>query len=350
MLKIGILQEGDARPAAQRYLEMLDEAIFADEMGFSSYGVSERHFLATQGISAPESFLAAVAMRTSRIKVSFSSVIVLSYNHPLRVAEQISTIDVISKGRVMACTARGQQPKTLEVFKIDPKDTRAHWQESVDILIGAMTHENFEYHGKIFDFPPCTLTPMPVQRPHPPLVMTATSLESHRIAGEKGLGVLSGNSLIVGWAGVEQMLAAWRDGLARAEPVSSIPPKAAVAALVTHCAPTPAQAKEEAFPRGLAFLDQTIKRRRSLAPSSPDFAYQIKGFDEIEQHRDDFNYLIDRSPYFSVGDPEFFIERCKRLEAMGADEAIFTIEGMSHKHHMQTIQLIGKYVIPNFRT
>jgi alkanesulfonate monooxygenase SsuD/methylene tetrahydromethanopterin reductase-like flavin-dependent oxidoreductase (luciferase family) len=347
-MKFGILQEAEYDPR-RRYPEMLEEALFAEEMGFDSYGVSERHFLDGRGVSSPEIFLAALATQTSRMRLRFLSVVLLSYNHPVRVAEQLATLDVLTNGRIEASTARSQQPATMEGFRIDPAVTREQWSESLDLIVNALMNETFSHEGKYWQVPERTLTPKPVQTPHPPLYASATSAETHMIAGDKGLPVISGNSLVGGWEGVEKSIELYRRHLAKGTPISPQEPFFGAAMLVAHCAPTKEQASEEAKPRVYRFLESTIARRRALAPSSPDYAYQSKGFDEIEAKRDDFDHLIERSPYFTVGTPEFFVERCRRLEAMGVDEVILEVEGLNHDLHMQTIELVGKHVIPHFR-
>ena len=347
-MRFGILQEAERSPH-ERYPEMLKEAVFAEEMGFDSYGVSERHFLEGRGVSSPEVFLAAVGALTTEIRLRFLSVVLLSFNHPVRVAEQIATLDVLTGGRIEASTARSQQPATMEGFGIDPGITREMWSESLELIIKALTQETFEHSGKYWEVPARSLSPRPIQKPHPPLFASATSVETHQIAGDKGLPVISGNSLVGGWEGVEDSIALYRKCLETAVPISSVNPFFGAAMLVAHCAPTKEQALEEAKPRVLRFLASTIARRRALAPSSPDYAYQSRGFDEIEQHQEDLDFLIDRSPYFSVGNPEFFIERFRRLEKMGVDEVIVEIEGLDHELHMQTIEMLGKYVLPEFR-
>ena len=348
MLRFGILQEAESSPR-DRYPEMLAEAMFAEKMGFDSYGVSERHFLPGRGVSSPEVFLAAVGALTSTIRVRYLSVVLLAYNHPVRVAEQLATLDILTGGRVEASTARSQHPATIEGFGIDPGVTRAQWSESLDVIIKAMTNEVFEHHGEYWDIPERALSPRPVQTPHPPLFASATSVDTHKIAGEKGLPVISGNSLVGGWEGVEESIGIYRDCLANGTPITTIPPFFGAAMLVAHCAPDAQQAEDEAKPRVHRFLESTIARRRALAPSSPDYAYQVKGFDEIEQNRDDFAHLIERSPYFSVGTPDFFIERFRRLEARGVDEVILEVEGLDQERHMQTIELLGKLVLPEFQ-
>jgi alkanesulfonate monooxygenase SsuD/methylene tetrahydromethanopterin reductase-like flavin-dependent oxidoreductase (luciferase family) len=346
-MRFGIIS--GAFPATpKRYAELLEEAAFADEMGFDSWGVSESHFLGS-GVSAPEVILGGVAARTKRLQVRFLSVVLLSFNHPVRVAEQLATLDAITGGRAAAATARSQQRPMLDGFRIEPTETRAQWAESLEVVIKALSQERFEHHGRYWDIPPLELTPRPVQKPHPPLYAAATSLESHRIAGEKGLGVISGNSLVGGWPYVEAMLAQYRRSLAEAKPITTVNPGIAVAVLVTHCAETEERAKAEAAPRVQTFLDFTMSRRRGVAVTSPDYAYQDAGFEEIEARRHDIDHLVARAPYLSVGTPDFFVPRFRRLEAMGADEVVLEIEGMEHRLQMQTLELLGRRVLPLFR-
>jgi alkanesulfonate monooxygenase SsuD/methylene tetrahydromethanopterin reductase-like flavin-dependent oxidoreductase (luciferase family) len=347
-VRFGIIQE-PFRATPERYADMLEEAELADELGFDSYGVSELHFLG-RGVSAPEVMLGAVAARTKRMKVRFLSIVLAAYNHPIRVAEAIATLDSLTGGRAEAATARSQHLMTLEGFGIDPAQTRAQWAESLEIIIKALTQESFEHEGTFWSIPSRSLTPRPLQTPHPPLMASATSLETHRLAGEKGMGVISGNSLVGGWAYLEAAIALYNESLANGSPITTVNNGFAVAALVAHCAPTDEQARAEAGPRIQAFLDQTIKRRSAIAPTSADYAYQIEGFDEIERRRDDLDHLIDRAPYFTVGSPEFIVERCRRLESMGVSEIVLEIEGLDHEQHMRSIELIGKHVIPQLRS
>ncbi len=346
-MKFGILQEAERSPH-ERYPEMLEEAVFAEEMGFDSYGTSERHFLVERGVSSPEVFLGALATATSTIRLRYLSVVLLAYNHPVRVAEQLATLDVLSNGRVEASTARSQHPATIEGFGIDPRETRAQWAEALEVIVKALSNETFSHDGHYWQVPERTLSPRPIQLPHPPLYVSATSADSHVIAGEKQLPVISGNSLIGGWDGIAASMQLYKDTFAKGTPLSTPRQYFGAAMLVGHCAPTKEQAYAEALPRVHRFLDSTIARRTALAPTSEDYAYQVKGFDEISENRDNLDYLVDRSPYFSVGTPEFFIERFRKMEAMGIDEVIIEVEGLSHDLHMQTIELLGKHVLPEF--
>ena len=104
-MRFGLLQEGlcDAgTDGHRRYREMIDEAVLAEECGFDFYANSEQHFIVTSdlvSVSSPEFFLTVVAARTSRVRLRTASTALLEFNHPVRVAERLVTLDVLSDGR-----------------------------------------------------------------------------------------------------------------------------------------------------------------------------------------------------------------------------------------------------------
>src|SRR5262245_17087785 len=100
-MRFGILQAAHCTPDTEppaRYLELLTEAAYAEEMGFDFYSMPEQHFNTGRVtiVSATDLVLAAIAVRTSRIRLRVLSVILLPFNHPIRVAECIATLDILS--------------------------------------------------------------------------------------------------------------------------------------------------------------------------------------------------------------------------------------------------------------
>jgi alkanesulfonate monooxygenase SsuD/methylene tetrahydromethanopterin reductase-like flavin-dependent oxidoreductase (luciferase family) len=338
--------EADAYPAsAERYLEIIDEAVLADEAGFDFYGLSEGHFKPT-GTSSPEVLFGAMAVRTKRIKLRFLIRLLLAFNHPIRVAEQVATLDLISGGRAELGTGRSNHLPTLEGFGIDPRDTRAQWAESLEVIAAALTSETFEHHGRFWDIPPRTLTPQPLTKPHPPILMAATSVESARLAGEKGIGVMIGNSLPGGWAYVEECIGVYKDALTGAQPASgSVYDWVSVVSLKSYCAETSELAKEEGAEAAFKVVETVAEMYRKLAPTSPDYAH-LGEIVKIAGEERDLDHLIERAPYISIGDPAFFVDRCARLEAMGVDEIILDLEGFTHEQQARAIDLMGREVVP----
>lgn len=166
----------------RRYKEVLEEAKFAEEMGFHTWGTSEQHFMSPVScISAPEVLYGTVAAITSRIRIRHAIVLLpFAFNHPLRVAERIATLDIVSDGRAELGVGRGNHLTQLNAFGGDAEQTRPEMVEAVEIIQKALSRPSFSHHGKLMNIPEVSLCPRPVQQPFPPMFMVATSLESHR--------------------------------------------------------------------------------------------------------------------------------------------------------------------------
>jgi alkanesulfonate monooxygenase SsuD/methylene tetrahydromethanopterin reductase-like flavin-dependent oxidoreductase (luciferase family) len=340
----------DGTPQAQRYLEVADEAVLAEQVGFDVFSFGEQHFN-TDGVtqvSCPEVMSAWVAGRTSVIKLRWSSVILLGFNHPLRTAERIATLDVISEGRLEVATARSNHRPTLAAFEIPPSETRAQWAEALDVVIAALRDSTFEHCGRFWNIPPTAMVPSAIQRPHPPLYYASTSLDGLQLAGKMGLGVMSGNSLPGGWEYVAECAETYHRAIDAAEPVTVVNRALCESVMTAHCAPTMEQALAEASPPATGFVKLVIDMFAGMADQGSDYAY-MSNVEQLTDRADDMAWMNDRAPYISAGTPDFHIERLKRLESLGYDEVIYRIDGMGHTTNMASIELFGEEVIPAFR-
>ena len=355
-MKIGLVQDGGrtvgdaaAVPPRRRIAELVEEAVFAEEMGFDFYGLAEVHFSEEMTMSAPDVVLGLIAGRTKRIRLRFVSTPLLAFNHPIRVAERVAMLDNLSNGRIELGTARSNQAHTLEAFQIAVNDTRSQFTDGIDIVLKALSQETFEHDGPVWKIPERSIYPKPVQKPHPPVFASATSHETHKFAGEQGLGVMSGNSLPGGWDFVQECLdlyrSSWQDAAPRGRATNS---SFAALALRAHCAETNEKAQAEASDAAFDVIDLVRKWWARLAEQSSDYSYMSQ-FEELDGHQRDLPFMIERAPYISVGDPEFFVDRIRRLESMGVDEFILEIDGLGHEKHMQAIELIGRDVLPRVR-
>ena len=112
----------------------------------------------------------------------------LTFNHPIRVAERVATLDLVSHGRMELGTARSNQAHTIEAFGIDVNETRKQYTDSIEVVIKALSQETFEHDGPVWKIPSARCSQSPSERPHPPVFASATSTETHRYAGEQGIG------------------------------------------------------------------------------------------------------------------------------------------------------------------
>ena len=354
-MRVGIFQEAHVPTGTtihQRWHEVVAEAVLADEAGFDFFGVGEQHFggmivegheMATS--STPEVTHAFIAARTSRIRLRPMSVNLIPFNHPVRIAEQLAAIDVYSGGRAELGGARSNNPWTLEAFGIRAENTRSYRNESLRVIITALSQETFEFHGEYYDIPERRLVPRPIQQPHPPISISATGVDSHHEAGRMGIGVMMGNTS-AGWEYAQECADAYRSAVADPEPIGPwVNDSLGMISTAVACAPTREEAAEVGGPIAFRWMEAMLHLYTVLAEKAPDYAY-LANITKLKDRIRDLDYLIDSSPYITIGTPEFFVERARRLHEMGADEWILRVDGLGHEENKRTIELLGKEVLP----
>jgi probable LLM family oxidoreductase len=124
--------EGNVLPADQVVRNVIEEAVLADSLGLSFFGVGEHH-RADFSVSAPEVLLAAIASRTSRIRLG-SAVTVLSSDDPIRVFQRFSTLDAVSQGRAEVILGRGSFTESFPLFGFDLSDYEQLFEEKLDLF------------------------------------------------------------------------------------------------------------------------------------------------------------------------------------------------------------------------
>lgn len=352
-MRFGFLTEGDTprgASVANRYHEIIREAQFLDELGFDFWGCSEQHFTGPVAtISAPEVLLGAVAQATSRIKIRTMSFVMLHFNHPLRSAERLATLDILSRGRIEFGTARGNNAAVVNAFKVDANRTKAEWRETLEVIVKALTCERLVHRGEFYDFECDAIWPRLYQSRFPLIYLSATSLDTHAAAGKLGIGPMHASPY--GWEYLRDCIAAYRKEIAAAAPIPGtlVNNSIAHAVLGVHCAATREKALEESRPSALGFNKWLMSFYDAIAKTSPEYAYMADVRKTLGDHADDLPYLVDSLPWFLIGTPEDCIERLRVFERMGIDEIILRMDGYGHRKIMEGIEMFGKYVLPEFQ-
>jgi len=174
----------------QLYQDALSQLELADALGYDYAWEVEHHFLEEYShSSAPEVFLAAASQRTKRIRLGHG-IFQLTTNHPAKVAEKASALDLVSGGRVELGMGESASITELHPFGVKFRDKREIFEDAVRCLIPMFGPGGVEYHGTHFDFPERNVLPKPRQKPHPPLWIACSQLPTIAYAGEKGLGAL----------------------------------------------------------------------------------------------------------------------------------------------------------------
>ncbi|MFC5104824.1 LLM class flavin-dependent oxidoreductase [Kibdelosporangium philippinense] len=173
---------------------MIDQAVVAEQAGFTGVAIGEHHFT-RYIVSAPELLLATIAAHTSTLRLS-TGVTLLAHRDPVRVAEELATLDVLSNGRAELIVARGVLTETDVAFGISPSDLRPRFHEYLRLLLKLLREENVSWHGT-FRSPlsNVTTTPRPIQKPHPTLWVGSGSANSADFAAELGMPLMLPSTL-----------------------------------------------------------------------------------------------------------------------------------------------------------
>lgn len=177
---------GDAATAQATYDDFFHDVQWADDKGFAGIWVTEHHFSTYSLTSSPLLLLAKASALAPRLRFG-TSIIVLPFWDPVRLAADVLSLDSLSSGRFDLGIGRGYQPHEFLGFGRNPEDNRAVFEESVDVITQLFNEEDKDFTGKFFRIDaPVTLLPRPTQQPHPPIWMAATSRESLAFAAKRG--------------------------------------------------------------------------------------------------------------------------------------------------------------------
>jgi alkanesulfonate monooxygenase SsuD/methylene tetrahydromethanopterin reductase-like flavin-dependent oxidoreductase (luciferase family) len=156
------------------YDATIDQAVFADQLGFDHVWFTEHHFLADGYLPAFQPLAGAIAARTERIRIS-TDIALLPLYHPIRLAEELAILDHISHGRMEFGIGMGYVPKEFETFGVPLKNRVSMTEEGIQILRLAWADGPFSFHGKRYQLNDVEVHPKPVQAGGPPLWIAAMS-------------------------------------------------------------------------------------------------------------------------------------------------------------------------------
>jgi alkanesulfonate monooxygenase SsuD/methylene tetrahydromethanopterin reductase-like flavin-dependent oxidoreductase (luciferase family) len=173
----------DPARGKELYDRYLDTMAFAEPCGFEWVGCNEHHF-SPYGLMANCNLIgAALAQRTSTIRLAMLGNLVPLLN-PVRVAEEYAMLDVMSGGRLVAGMIRGV-PHEYLAYSVNPDESRERLREAAALIVKAWTApEPFRWEGRFYQYPSVSIWPRPLQRPHPPILMSASNEESAEFAAE----------------------------------------------------------------------------------------------------------------------------------------------------------------------
>ncbi|MGE4606445.1 MAG: LLM class flavin-dependent oxidoreductase [Myxococcota bacterium] len=322
----------------------LDQLELADKLGYDFAWEVEHHFLEEYShSSAPEVFLSAASQRTSRIRLAHG-IVQLTTNHPARVAERISTLDLISNGRVEFGIGEGSSVTELHPFERRFRDKRDVWEDAVRAVIPMFTEDNWEYHGKYFDFPARNVLPKPRQKPHPPLWVACSQLDTIRMAGRRGMGALGFQFVSAGAAEawVNAYYNAYVHDLDKLCDYQTNPNIAVVSGFM--CCETDEEAHQKAD--GWTFFQFALRFYNSHGPIDPG---SVSLWDEYQKWRETPEGQKQRRTGL-IGSPDTIRNKLRKFEKSNVDQVILLNQAGKNKHIdiCDSLGLFSREVMPEF--
>ncbi len=327
----------------QMVLDLEEQCVYAEDLGFDSVWVPEHHFSVLGVLPSPAMLLTSVAAKTKKIKLAPATV-VLPLNHPIRLAEEYALLDLLSNGRAIFSAGRGYDKREYDVYGIDFNKSRDLFFEGLDIMKKAWTEEFFSYNGEFYTFPEVSLTPRPVQDPHPPIYVAAFSeptIEKAAAMGEHVIFAPFAASMVFGSLGNAV------DNFNRLSHKAGFKNKKAACSYFINVTESPEETErtKERMLRYFSGLVPAFPGDPKKAP--PHISYFVEIVERLKNLKT--NDLSEQS--IIVGDAEYVTEALKRVEATGLDEVIlyFDFGGLSHRETLSAMERFAKYVMPHFK-
>jgi alkanesulfonate monooxygenase SsuD/methylene tetrahydromethanopterin reductase-like flavin-dependent oxidoreductase (luciferase family) len=353
-MKLGYFTLDDNSPLYGEYLrkpeamlkDIVEHAVYCDELGFSSFWVPEHHGPTFGMLPTPGAMVGHLAAKTRRIRLGVACV-VLPINQPLRIAEEYGVLDHLSGGRISIAFGRGFDEYDYKMFGVSFRDSREILREGVELVIRAWIEKGFRYKGKHYQVnEPCTLNQYPLQSPYPEVWIACWSRGTLEMSAELGHSVVfTPFAAGMAFGGLGPAVSEFKR-LAR-EAGHTKPLKTACSYFCAIAKDSQDAARHrERLLRLLRGLVPAIPHDLSTAP--PNLAYFVDIAKKIGAMKADD--LGDGS--IATGDAEKVTEILKRAEAAGIDETILNVYfgGISHRGAMEQLELLAKHVLPHFES
>jgi alkanesulfonate monooxygenase SsuD/methylene tetrahydromethanopterin reductase-like flavin-dependent oxidoreductase (luciferase family) len=176
-------------PLETVYARALQRIEIMDQSGYDAVWLAEHHFSTFSVCPSVHVMGAHIAARTRNLRIG-TAVSLAAFYHPLRLAEEVALLDVLSGGRVLWGAGRGFDRIEFENFGVKLDESAARFREAVEIVLAAWKNERLDFDGEFFHFHGVEVLPKPLQRPHPPVWVAASSEPAIEWAAERGHSIL----------------------------------------------------------------------------------------------------------------------------------------------------------------
>ena len=346
MLSFGIFDHVDDNglPRGEQFEERMNLVELLEAEGFYGYHLAEHHATPLGIVPCPSVFLAALAQRTRRIRFG-PLVYVLPLHHPIRVAEQWATLDLLSNGRVDFAAGRGYDRREYLPFHVSFEDNQSIFDEGLELVRKLWSsNERMTYKGKHYSFEDVRITPKPVQQPIPTYV-ASFSKPSIELAARLGCGlVVAPFAAAMSFGGLKQVADLYHDSCAK----YGTKPGRLMCSYFTHFADTREQEAAQRA-RQIRYYRECVIPALPGDPRTvpPSYRYFVDMVDRLQKVKPD--ELTENSVL--LGNSQQITDTLKKVEAAGFSEVIlyFNVGMKPHQMVKDEMDRFMREVAPHFQ-
>jgi alkanesulfonate monooxygenase SsuD/methylene tetrahydromethanopterin reductase-like flavin-dependent oxidoreductase (luciferase family) len=328
--------ENNTRTSNQFVADITTEALYADELGMHSAWIGEHHFNSLGVLSCPDLVLSYIAARTHKIRLA-PAVTVLPLHHPIRVAEQWATLDLLSNGRVDFAVGRGYDRREYLPFRVSFDDNQGIFEEGLELVRALWAaDERISHHGKYFTFEDVRITPKPVQKPIPTYV-GSFSKPSIELAARLGCGlIVAPFAAAISYGGLKQVADLYHEACAR----HGRTPGRLMCSYFIHFADSKEQESEQRVRQIRYYRECAIPALPGDPKTTPPtYRYFVDMVDRLSKVKPED--LTENSVL--LGTASRIAETLKRVEAAGFDEVILYFN-VGLKPHAQVKHEMARFM------
>jgi alkanesulfonate monooxygenase SsuD/methylene tetrahydromethanopterin reductase-like flavin-dependent oxidoreductase (luciferase family) len=335
--------ENNSRGPNQFIADITDEALYADQLNMHSAWIGEHHFNSLGVLSCPDLVLAYIAARTKHIRLA-PAVTVLPLHHPIRVAEQWASLDLLSGGRVDFAAGRGYDAREYVPFKVSFADNQSIFDEGLEVVRKLWAAEGrISHHGTHYQFDDVRITPKPIQNPMPAYV-ASFSKPSIKLAARLGCGlIVAPFAAAMSFGGLKQVADLYHESCQK----FGTKPGRLMCSYFTHFADTKEQEAAQRA-RQIRYYKECVIPAFPGDPKTapPSYRYFIGMVERLQKIKAED--LTENSVL--LGSPQQITDTLKKVEAAGFAEVIlyFNVGLKPHAQVKEEMDRFMREVAPQF--
>ena len=351
-MEFGLFVEFPSREGttqAQIFKDSMELIQAAEDSGSEGVWLAEYHFDPGRSVlSAPVTVAGAVAARTKKVKIGLA-VHVLPLRNPVQIAEEIATLDHLSDGRLDFGIGRAAFPRIYQGYGFDYAESRDRFDECLEIILRSWTEERFSFKGKFYQYDDLCVVPKPLQKPHPPIRIGATSEDTFELVGRMGYPIFINPSRVTTLLDLKPLVAEFHQAREKAGHTGQVDVGLRVPVYV-------AETKEKAYSEPKESTMFQMQRLINVITQSIGEAGISAGDDRAAQAErlKAMTYEDVLANTVVYGTPESVVERLQQLqEELGLTQVIYEVNfgcNVPLEYQIKAVQLINEQVAPNLNS